>query len=419
MLPAEGGIVAFLPSVPRSPGKIEKVPRICVIRGGLGNYEIVTAELPDLCPRVVAGRYVLGRVLGTGSSAVVRRARDLRSGALVALKLFHRGATDVDLRQQRQEMEALANLDHPALVGLRDGGSVEGRPFVVTDLVNGPSLDVRLKQDGPLDPAAVRRVGLHVAHALDHVHRAGYIHRDVKPANVLLGDDGRARLADFGISRAVDSTAVTTTGCIVGTAAYLAPEQVRGEHVGPPADVFALGLVMLEAITGRREYPGRAMESAVARLHRVPTIPAGLPGGLTPLLAAMTNPDTGARPTAAEVAASLSSETSPAAAPPATAPTPVVVLDDDAPAAVTPQPAVGRGGHRGAHRVGRHRRAVLLPVAAAALLLASVVGVLAVMMGIAPLGAEVADTATTIPALQPVPDAPALEAVPLAPGDTP
>ncbi|WP_214403295.1 serine/threonine-protein kinase [Pseudonocardia lacus] len=347
---------------------------------------IVTAETPDSGPRVVAGRYVLGRVLGTGSSAVVRKARDLRSGALVALKLFHRGANAVDLRQQRQEIEALSRLDHPALVGLRDGGSVEGRPFVVTDLVNGPSLDVRLKE-GPLDPSAVRRVGLHVARALDHVHQAGYIHRDVKPANVLLGDDGRARLADFGIARAVDGTAVTTTGCIVGTAAYLAPEQVRGERVGPPADVFALGLVMLEALTGRREYPGRAMESAVARLHRVPTIPAGLPGGLTRLLAAMTSPDTAARPTAAEVAEALTAAEAPAADSPPTGPTPVVTP------VVMPEPAA----------VGRHRRAVLVPVAAAALLLVSLVGVLALMMGVGPVGAESADPVARFPAVQPVP----------------
>jgi serine/threonine protein kinase len=348
-------------------------------------------------------------VLGTGSSAVVRAARDLRSGALVALKLFHRGASAVDLRQQRQEMETLARLDHPALVGLRDGGSVEGRPFVVTDLVNGPSLDVRLKE-GPLDPDAVRRVGLHVARALDHVHRAGYIHRDVKPANVLLDDDGRARLADFGIARAVEGTAVTTTGCIVGTAAYLAPEQVRGERVGPPADVFALGLVMLESLTGRREYPGRAMESAVARLHRVPTIPAGLPSGLTRLLSAMTDPDTAARPTAAQVAEALSSGPAATVEPPATAPTPVVQLaapDSGPDAAPAPR---GRGRH------ARRRHRMLLPVAAAALLV-GVVGVLAVLMGIVPLGTEITDTATTIPAVQPVPAGSAVEAVlPDAPG---
>jgi eukaryotic-like serine/threonine-protein kinase len=308
----------------------------------------VTAELPTPGPRVVAGRYVLGRVLGTGSSAVVRKARDLRSGAVVALKLFHRGSNDVDLRQQRQEMEALAHLDHPGLVGLRDGGNEEGRPFVVTDLVDGPSLDVRLRS-GPLNPTDVRRLGTHLAWALDHVHRAGYIHRDVKPANVLLDDSGRARLTDFGIARAVDRTSVTTTGCIVGTAAYLAPEQVRGEFVGPPADVFALGLVLLESLTGRREYPGKAMESALARLHRQPTVPDGLPLGLTPVIAAMTHPDPALRPTAAQVAETL-------AAPPAPMPAPV------------PQPT------------GRHRRAVM-PLVAAAMLLVTAAGAIAVLLG--------------------------------------
>ncbi len=104
------------------------------------------------------------------------------------------------------------------------------------------------------------------------MHRAGIVHRDLKPANVLLGADG-PRLADFGIARALDGTAVTGTGYVVGTAAYLAPEQVRGEWVGPEADVYALGLVLLESLTGRREYPGALVESATARLHRPPGIP--------------------------------------------------------------------------------------------------------------------------------------------------
>ncbi len=338
-------------------------------RAGVGNKVGVSTEQPDPGPRVVAGRYVLGRVLGTGSSAVVRRARDLRSGALVALKLFHRGASVHDLRQQRREMEALSHLDHPGLVGLRDGGSEEGRPFVVTDLVNGPSLATRL-HDGPMEPGAVRRMGASLAAALDHVHGTGYIHRDVKPANVLL-DGAEARLTDFGISRAVDSTAATTAGCIVGTAAYLAPEQVRGEQVGPPADVYALGLVLLEALTGRREYPGRAMESALARLHRPPTIPEGLPGGLGDLLLEMTDPDQDRRPTAAQVARALSA--------------PVVVP----PAA----PAPGR------HRV---RRAALLPLIAVTMLLVTAAGAIALLLGgVQPLIGTPAETPTAEIVLDP------------------
>ena len=136
------------------------------------------------------------------------------------------------------------------------------------------------------------------------MHRAGIVHRDLKPANVLLGADG-PRLADFGIARALDGTAVTGTGYVVGTAAYLAPEQVRGEWVGPEADVYALGLVLLESLTGRREYPGALVESATARLHRPPGIPTGLPFALDTALRAMTALDPFDRPAAADVATML------------------------------------------------------------------------------------------------------------------
>ncbi|HYH30752.1 MAG TPA: serine/threonine-protein kinase [Pseudonocardia sp.] len=265
--------------------------------------------------RVVAGRYELGPVLGSGSSAVVYRARDLQRGDLVAIKCFRPGASEHDLRQQRQEMTALAHLDHPGLVRLHDGGSEDGAPFVVTDLVEGPTLAERIAAGPPLAPGAVRRLGAQLADALAHVHAAGIVHRDVKPANVLLGDGTRPRLADFGICRALDATTATANGCVVGTAAYLAPEQVRGELVGPPTDVYALGLVLLESLTGRREFPGLAVESATARLYRSPVVPAGLPAGLSAVLTAMTQDDPRRRPTAEAVAVALAADpASPAAA---------------------------------------------------------------------------------------------------------
>jgi hypothetical protein len=219
------------------------------------------------------------------------------------VKLFHAGASTHDRRRQQREMRALATLHHPGLVALHDGGVEDGRPFIVTDLVEGPTLAERLEA-GPLDPDEVRRVGARLADALAHVHRGGIVHRDLKPANVLLGPDG-PRLADFGIARAVDGTAVTGTGYVVGTAAYLAPEQVRGEWVGPEADVYALGLVLLEALTGRREYPGALVESATARLHRPPGIPDGIPASLHTAVQAMTALDPAARPTAGQVAVLL------------------------------------------------------------------------------------------------------------------
>jgi eukaryotic-like serine/threonine-protein kinase len=252
-------------------------------------------------PAVLGGRYELGALLGTGASAVVRRASDRLTGRTFAVKLFHAGASTHDRRRQEREMRALASLHHPGLVALHDGGVEAGRPYIVTDLVEGPTLAERIAQR-PLNPAEVRRIGARLADALAHVHAGGIVHRDLKPANVLLGPDGRPRLADFGIARALDATVVTGTGYVVGTAAYLAPEQVRGEWVGPEADVYALGLVLLESLTGRREYPGALVESATARLHRPPGIPDDLPTALRTALHAMTALEPAARPTAAEVA---------------------------------------------------------------------------------------------------------------------
>jgi hypothetical protein len=277
-----------------------------VIGSITGNVRFVdqgTVATTGADPMVVGGRYELGALLGTGASAVVRRASDRISGQTFAVKLFHVGASAHDRRRQQREMRALAMLHHPGLVALHDGGVEDGRPFIVTDLVEGPTLAERLEK-GPLDPDDALRIGARLADALAHVHRGGIVHRDLKPANVLLGADG-PRLADFGIARALDGTAVTGTGYVVGTAAYLAPEQVRGEWVGPEADVYALGLVLLESLTGRREYPGALVESATARLHRPPGIPDHLPFALDSALRAMTALDPADRPTAADVAAML------------------------------------------------------------------------------------------------------------------
>lgn len=260
-------------------------------------------QAPEVA-ELVASRYQLGGVLGRGSSAEVRRARDLRDGGMVAIKLFNVECSLHDRARQRRELTLLARLRHPGLVGMRDSGTDGERVFVVTDLVEGPTLARRIR-DGLLDPAEVRRYGAQLAAGLAHVHDTGVVHRDVKPANVLLGDGTHARLADFGIAVAIDGTVATETGCVVGTVAYLSPEQARGETVGPPTDVWSLGLVLLEALTGRREYPGTAAEAAVARLHRRPELPADLPADLAAVLRGMTEPDPDARPSAATVARQL------------------------------------------------------------------------------------------------------------------
>jgi serine/threonine protein kinase len=265
----------------------------------------VNAQLPA-GGTPIAGRYTLERALGAGAAAVVHAGRDLRTNARVAIKLYRPDGTAIRLQQQR-ELEALARLDHPGLVTLHDGGTEpgpDGRTYVITDLVEGPTLATRM-QHGPLPVGEIRTLAATLAGALAHVHARGFVHRDVKPANILLDHGREPRLADFGIARALDGTVATATGAVAGTAAYLAPEQVRGETVGPPADVYALGLVLIEARTGHREYPGAMVESATARLYRRPGVPEGLPPDLAALLSAMTHPDPAARPNAAVVAAAL------------------------------------------------------------------------------------------------------------------
>jgi len=156
----------------------------------------------------------------------------------------------------------------------------------VLELVDGPSLAQLLATDGPLDLDDASRRLVDLASALEYIHAREVVHRDVKPANVLIDPDGRARLTDFGIARVGDATALTGTAMTIGTAAYLAPEQARGDRVTSAADVYALGLVLLECLTVERAFPGPPVESAIARLTRDPEIPdtlddqkKALPGG--------------------------------------------------------------------------------------------------------------------------------------------
>ena len=254
---------------------------------------------------VLAGRYEVGALVGLGGTARVYRARDQVGDATVAVKIFPAGSAAGPAVDGSRELAALGGMRHPGLVGVRDSGvDDDGRPFVVMDFVDGQSLAARLRE-GALPAAAAVVMGTTLADALAHVHANGVVHRDVKPGNVLLDGDGRAQLTDFGIARLVDATRVTATGLVVGTAAYMAPEQVRGEVVGPPADIYALGLVLLEAVTGRREFEGGALESAIARLHRSPVVPASVPEPLASMVRRMTATDPADRPAASDVAAAL------------------------------------------------------------------------------------------------------------------
>ena len=264
---------------------------------------------------LVSGRYKLGEVIGRGGMASVYTAKDLNLGRDVALKLFAPQSADPDeLRRQEAEIELLATLNHPSLVTLFDAGidgriPDEPRPFLTMELVDGQDLRARIRHSTlSLNELAV--VGAGVADALAYVHALGIIHRDIKPANILLvpgrpGEPLRPKLTDFGIARIMDGTRLTATGTMVGTAAYLSPEQARGTDLGPASDIYSLGLVMLECLKGEVEFPGGAVESAVARLHRAPSIPDTVPAEWAQLFMSMTALDPGDRPEAADLEIAL------------------------------------------------------------------------------------------------------------------
>ena len=288
---------------------------------------------------VLAGRYrVLDRI-GSGGMAEVFRARDELLARDVAVKVFRRELDPADsaggAQRQEIELQVLAQLSHPNLITLFDGRIADAdgpneQAYLVMELINGPSLAARIA-DGPLPEAEVRAVAIQICHALSYVHGKGMVHRDVKPANILLGTDDigdpghvdgagqvrepgaglRARLSDFGIVRLLDSAHLTNAEFMLGTASYLSPEQARGAEVGPPADIYALGLVLLEALTGERTFPGPAMTAVLARLDGPPPIPDELPEPWQAVLAAMTATEPADRPSAAQVASALSAGAAP------------------------------------------------------------------------------------------------------------
>lgn len=251
-------------------------------------------------PETIAGRYALLTHIGNGGSADVWQARDTVLQRDVAIKRFAPGHS-MDEKMTR-EIGALSSLDHPGIVRLYDAGVENERAYLVVELVEGPTLKERLRY-GPLTLEQARMLGRDVAEALAHAHEHDLIHQDVTPNNILL-EEGRARLTDFGIctppKRHCDDDNVIAT-----TSGYTAVEQLLGGPICPAADVHSLGLVLLEALTGRKEFDGSPLAAAVARVRRQPTIPPDLPSPWPQLLSAMTARDPSKRPSAATVAAYL------------------------------------------------------------------------------------------------------------------
>ncbi|MFB9955746.1 serine/threonine-protein kinase [Cellulomonas denverensis] len=286
-----------------------------VLSGGLDQVVPVQPEpLPE--GGLLDGRYRVGPLLGSGGMSDVHRAHDTLLDREVALKVF-RGTRENHAGRQR-EMRLLARFSHPALVAVYDAGAVQegpgaGRHYLVLELVPGATLAQTLRS-GPLTAPLVARIGADIAGALAFVHEAGVVHRDVKPANILLppgildepGAPGdpltapSARLADFGIARSTRDHPASTVDHR-GTPGYLSPEQAMGAPLAPPSDVYALGLVLLESLSGERAFTGTPVQQAYARTRRAPAIPAALPERWRGLLSAMTALEPTARPSAARV----------------------------------------------------------------------------------------------------------------------
>ena len=259
---------------------------------------------------ILDGRYRLDEMIGEGGMARVYRAEDMALQRTVAIKVMRgpaEGVTETD--RVRSETTLLASLGHPSLVTLYDAHISTSRPsYLVMEFVEGKTLRERL-DDGALPPDEVAALALDLAEALHVVHEKGVVHRDIKPSNILLWPSPlpdrtfRAKLTDFGIAYLLDATRVTSPGTVIGTAAYLAPEQVRGEKPSPAADIYGLGLVLLEALTGRRAFAeSLGHEAIVARLTVSPSIPLDLPPTWRAMLTAMTASNPDRRPTALQVA---------------------------------------------------------------------------------------------------------------------
>ena len=264
-------------------------------------------------------RFVGGELLGRGPGTEVYRAHDQVLDRPVAVKIFAADADPVSRERMDREGQALARLGHPGLVAIYDCGTHASRPYLVMQLVLGRTLQARLLE-GPLPVPTVLELAARLADALAHVHGRGVVHRDIKPSNILLDGTGKPFLGDFGIALLAGQTRLTSYQEIVGTPAYLAPEQVRGNAIGPAADIYALGLVLIECLTGEVEYAADSKaEAALARLSRAPRIPGGLPPRLADLLRAMTDDLPGRRPSARrcaeELAALVAGDTEPLPAP--------------------------------------------------------------------------------------------------------
>jgi eukaryotic-like serine/threonine-protein kinase len=332
--------------------------------------------VPSPAQALIGGRYAVREVLAVGGMSTVHLAEDVLLGREVALKVFRTSGDPFAAERLRREGALLARLDHADLVRAFDAGADEdgSNAWLALELLAGPNVAVALHRDGPLSPRDAARLLQHIAGALDYIHGLGIVHRDIKPSNVVLtadpcsDPDWRAKLADFGIAMQLEAGRGLVGDFPVGTAAYFSPEQTLGQPVTTASDVYSLGLVVLEALTGERVFPGGAVESATARLFRQPTLPDWLDDGWRALLETMTAREPRSRPTAAQVGAACRSLATELSAAPVRAGVrydpemwtePATLLAALLPAA--PEPGSGAGAVPVPVPAGRTRRRLMRP----------------------------------------------------------
>jgi eukaryotic-like serine/threonine-protein kinase len=229
----------------------------------------------------LSGRYETGEKLGTGGMSNVWKATDRILERTVAVKVLAEHLSDDErfVARFRREALAVAKLIHPNIVQVYDTGVDEGRHYIVMEYVEGRSGAQILQRHGPVEPEIAAEIGIQACAGLDYAHRRGIIHRDVKPGNLMIvggpvgGGEMIVKLTDFGIARAIEQTRITQVGSVVGTAAYLAPEQVRGEEATPATDVYALGVVLYQFLTGRLPYEGSSLAELAVRQQNEKPLP--------------------------------------------------------------------------------------------------------------------------------------------------
>ncbi|MGC3004330.1 serine/threonine-protein kinase, partial [Streptomyces sp. G35A] len=306
------------PSQPSAHGP-DQVPVQGAAQPGQGSAQGGGEAAPDPgAGRLIAGRYRLLGKLGHGGMGTVWRAQDETVDREVAVKeprvpehLPERERSNA-FERMRREARAAARLDHPAVVDVHDVAVVDGRPWIVMELVRGRSLGAVLQEEGTLSAREAARVGLEVLGALEAAHAAGILHRDVKPDNVLLGRYDRVVLTDFGIARIEGETNLTDTGGFVGSPEYIAPERVLGQRPGPASDLWSLGVVLYAATEGVSPFRrGNTPATLQSVLNATPAPPASARGPLADVITGLLNKDPARRPNAARVRALLEAAANP------------------------------------------------------------------------------------------------------------